>query len=489
MTTAFFANSALALDLYVDNETQLIYAAPGNNRVKLGEFEKKEDIDQLKARLRAEIEEALGLKESVQIGHQKPKEQTQAARNTATEEAPEKPAIPAENKGTLPAAVTYTKNGFEMRTENDRFSLAIQNRVQARFAEPFDSDPRTLADLERNENSFMIRRARTKLNGHAYAPWLKYYLQYDWSQPILRDLNLTIDKYKWAQVRVGRGKVSYNNERVTSSGNQQFVNRSIVNDVFTVDRQQGIEVKGNLFPGTWHDFTYYLGAFTGLGVGERNNDDGNMMYSGRLQWNALGGEMQFSQSDHRLSERPALNISIAANTNRSKCTAFETDSRSCRSLTDVNAAGTPKYRDPSNNTVAGARKGQYEINQMMEEVHFKWGGFSFLHELHAKRIKDTVNNDEETKLLGGFMQAGYFPHRQINFMPENMELAARYAFVDMNTNRDNDKQTEFSAVINYFLEGHFNKLSLQLSRLAVEDPIVLKKNAENRMWAQWDFSF
>jgi phosphate-selective porin OprO and OprP len=485
MTTAFFANSALALDLYVDNDTQLIYAAPGNNRVKLGEFEKKEDIDQLKARLKAEIEEALGLKEGVQIGHQKPKEQTQTALNTANEEAPEKPAIPAQNKGTLPADVTYTKNGFEMSTENDSFSLAIQNRVQARFAEPFDSDPRTLADLERNENSFMIRRARTKLNGHAYAPWLKYYLQYDWSQPILRDLNLTIDKYKWAQVRVGRGKVSYNNERVTSSGNQQFVNRSIVNDVFTVDRQQGIEVKGNLFPGTWHDLTYYAGVFTGLGVGERSNDDGNMMYSGRLQWNLLGGEMKFNQSDLDFHEQAALNISVAANTNRSKCTAFETDSRSCRRLTDVNAVGKAKYSDPSN----GAQNGQYEIDQLMEEVHFKWQGFSFLHELHAKRIKDTLNNDEETKLLGGFMQAGYFPYRQINFIPQQLEIAARYAFVDMNTNRDNDKQTEFSAVINYFLEGHFNKLSLQLSRLAVEDPIVLKKNAENRMWAQWDFSF
>ncbi len=162
----------------------------------------------------------------------------------AAEEVLEKPVLKKENKGSIPAGISYGKNGFEFRTDNDKFSLAIQNRVQARYAEPFDTDPRTLADLERDENSFMIRRARTKLTGHAYAPWLKYYLQYDWSQPALRDLNLTIDKYKWAQVRVGRGKVSYNNERVTSSGSQQFVNRSIVNDIFTVDRQQDIEVAG-----------------------------------------------------------------------------------------------------------------------------------------------------------------------------------------------------------------------------------------------------
>lgn len=482
IASSVLINPAFALDLYVDNETQQLYASPGNNRVKLGSFEKKEDMDQLKATLKAEIEAELKSKQNT--AHEK--SVTTKAANTPTdaELADAGKAASPVKKGNISADVSYGKNGFEFRTDNDKFSLAIQNRVQARYAEPFDSDPRTLADLDRDENSFMIRRARTKLTGHAYSPWLKYYLQYDWSQPVLRDLSLTFDKYKWAQVRVGRGKVSYNNERVTSSGSQQFVNRSIVNDIFTVDRQQGIEVKGNLFPGTWHDMTYYVGAYTGMGIGERNNDDGNMMYSGRLQWNALGGEMKFSQSDIEFHDQPALNISIAANTNRSKCTAYETDSRSCRSLTDEITPGINRYKDPSK-----AAAGQYEISQMMEEVHFKWKGFSFLHELHAKTIKDTLNNDDETKLLGGFVQAGYFPHRQLSFIPENIELAGRYAFVDMDTDRSYDKQMELSAAINYFMEGHFNKLSLQISRLSVEDPIKLQKDTENRLWAQWDFSF
>lgn len=477
MISASLVNPAFALDLYVDTNTQQIYAAPGDNRVKLGSFEKKEDIDKLKATLKAEIEQELKSKQDIEIDKQ---DKALAANGLAdaglaADNNPAK-AIPKERKGYTPASLSYGKNGFEFRTDDDKFSLAIQNRVQARYAEPFDGDPRTLDELDKDEKSFMIRRARTKLNGHAYAPWLKYYLQYDWSQPVLRDLSLTIDKYKWAQVRVGRGKVSYNNERVTSSGSQQFVNRSIVNGVFTVDRQQGIEVKGNIFPGKWYDMTYYAGSFTGLGVGERNNDDGNLMYSGRLQWNALGGEMKFSQSDIDFHEHPALNISVAANSNRSKCTAFETDSNSCRDINNLSKASSGK-------------PGQYEISQMMEEVHFKWNGFSFLHELHAKKIKDTLNNDEETKLLGGFVQAGYFPHRQIALIPENIELAGRYAFVDMDTDRDHDKQTELSAVINYFLEGHFNKLSLQLSRLSVEDPIKLEKDNETRVWAQWDFSF
>lgn len=485
---ASFSESVLALDLYVDQDTQQLYAAPGPNRMSLGTFEKKEDLEQIKQKLKAEIEQELKLKQALTMPGQPATDVRTGVRadlkTVAHEDATghdKKATLP---KGNVPAGISYGKTGFTFRTDDDKFSLAIQNRIQARFAEPFDSDPRSLSDLDRNENSFMIRRARTKLSGHAYVPWLKYYMQYDWSQPVLRDLSLTVDKYKWAQVRVGRGKVSYNNERVTSSGNQQFVNRSIVNDIFTVDRQQGIEVKGNLFADKWYDLTYYVGAFTGMGVGERNNDDGSMMYSGRLQWNALGGEMKFSQSDIEYHEQPALNISVAANTNRSKCTAFETDSRSCRTLTDFDATGNPRYLSAAN-----AKNGQYEIDQLLAEVNFKWRGFSLLHELHSKKIKDTANNDAETKLLGGFVQAGYFPHGLFSAIPPEVEIAGRYAMVDMDTDRSNDKQTEFSAVVNYFLEGHFNKLSLQLSRLSVEDPRLVEKGSENRIWAQWDLSF
>ncbi|NTW62476.1 hypothetical protein HGB25_03685, partial [Candidatus Saccharibacteria bacterium] len=166
---------------------------------------------------------------------------------------PEEKAAMAK-KGILPAGVTYGKKGFEFKTDDGKFSLAIQNRVQFRYANPFDADPRTVAQTEQDTSSFMIRRARTKLSGNLYWPFLKYYFQYDWSQPVMRDLSLTIDKFKWAEFTVGRGKVQYNDERVTSSGNQQFVNRSIVNDVFTVDRQQGVSIKGNLFPKEWYDF-------------------------------------------------------------------------------------------------------------------------------------------------------------------------------------------------------------------------------------------
>ena len=369
------------------------------------------------------------------------------------------------------ANINYGKNGFEFRTDNNKFSLAIQNRIQTRYANPFDSDPRSIEDLQRDQSSFRIRRARTRLRGHAYWPWLKYYLQYDWSQPVLRDLSLTVDKFKSAKFWIGRGKVLYNDERITSSSRQQFVNRSIVNDIFTVDRQQGVQVFGNLFPGTWHDISYYAGVFTGLGVGEGSNDDDNMMYSGRFQWNALGGEMSFSQSDLEYHEKPALNFAFAAATNRSKCTAFQTDNNSCRDL--------PGF--------ATGQDGQYRINQMMEEVRFKWLGFSLQHEMHWKEIIDTFkvqgDSTKKTNLMGGLVQAGYFPHYIFPIIPRNLEFAGRYAFVDPNVNFNGDLQQEASGVMTYFFNGHLNKVNFQVSHLTVQN------QSDQRFWLQWDITF
>jgi phosphate-selective porin OprO/OprP len=377
----------------------------------------------------------------------------------------------------LPVAVRYGKHAFQFRTHDNLFSLAIQNRIQFRYANPFDSDPRSLRDLSRDQSSFMIRRARTKLNGHAYWSWLKYAMQYDWKDPILRDLNLTVDKYAWLKLWVGRGKVQYNDERVTSSGRQQFVNRSIVNDLFTVDRQEGVQLSGHLFPGTWHDLSYAAGVFTGLGVGEGSNDDGQLMYSGRLQWNALGGVIPFSQSDILPHQQPALNVAVAAATNQSKCTAFATADNSCLSL--------PGF------TVGEA--GQYRMNQIMEEIRFRWQGLSMNHELHWKQVVDTQKSQADatrtTGMLGGLVQVGYFPHMLFPGIPKNLEFAGRYAFVDPNAVARDDLQQEISGVITYFLSGHENKLSLQFSHLMVADPQTERNQAAQRLWLQWDISF
>lgn len=71
-------------------------------------------------------------------------------------------------------------------------------------------------------------------------------------------------------------------------------------------------------------------------------------------------------------------------------------------------------------------------------------------------------------MVGGFAQAGYFPHDVIPFVPKKLEFAGRYAFVDPKLAINNIEQQEASGVVTYFFNGHSNKVNFQVSHLNLD---------------------
>lgn len=387
-----------------------------------------------------------------------------------------------------PIEVGYGKKGFFMKSRDGNWATNLQWRAQMRYTNPYRSDPRQVSDFNNaDQSTFELRRVRMKIGGHGYQPWLKYYFEVD-LQPTrksadgsekagtrLIDWRLTLDKYKWLSLRAGQWKINYNRERVDSSGRQSFIERSIVNRTFTVDRQMGVMAFGRLFPGTHADMRYYLGVFNGEGRGV-SNDDSDMMYMGRLQWNFLGRDLKWRQSDVGYSEKPAGSFAIAAATTTGKCTRWS--SSGCGNLDGFDK-------------VNAATDGQFRVEQAMAETAYKWRGFAWQQEFHWKKITDRVNNTE-TDLIGGYAQAGYFFHNLFPAIPENLELAFRYAFVDEPNETDisliNTRQ-EFTGAINYFISGHNNKLTLDVSHLTLDDEFLNKTVSDQRVRFQWDISF
>jgi hypothetical protein len=123
---------------------------------------------------------------------------------------------------------------------------------------------------------------------------------------------------------VGQWKANFNRERAASSGEQQFAERSIVNEVFTIDRQQGLMLMGHVFRGSPFDAWYHAGVFTGMGRGGGSNDDQRMMWLGRYQWNLLGRDLDPEEGDFERSPRPVAALAAAAARNRSPFTRFST---------------------------------------------------------------------------------------------------------------------------------------------------------------------
>ncbi|MCX2743930.1 porin [Mangrovivirga sp. M17] len=365
----------------------------------------------------------------------------------------------------------YGKKGFTMRSDNNRFSMNIRARLQFRFATPEDQDPLTFNDLTGElKPVFKINRARLKVGGHGYKPWLKYYFEYELATSRLLDFRIMIEKYPWMNFKFGQWKVEFTRERFISSGAQTMVDRSIINRPFTADRQQGAQVYGNSTLKGMANFDYWFGIFTGTGRGARENDDNNLMYFGRLQWNPFGEPVDFKGSDIGISEKPKASLAFAALTNTSQYTRFSTGGGgSLRGFED----GEP---------------GQYKVDQVNYETAFKYKGFAWQSEYHRKRITDRLNNDAESFLEGYYLQAGYLFHNAFNWWPEPLEMAARYAKYDPYENLPGESMEEYGLAFNWFFSGHNNKLSAEITDFSYKNEFEESKD-QFRFRIQWDISF
>ncbi|MBL4572587.1 MAG: porin [Gammaproteobacteria bacterium] len=388
----------------------------------------------------------------------------------------------------FPVTAEHVGSGFRFATRDGNWQTDLQWRAQTRFTTPYRSDPRQISSFNAgNQSNFEARRLRMKIGGHGFQPWLKYYFEVDLqpsrdvddsssaSSTRVIDWRIDIAKWDWGGIRLGQWKVDLNRERVDSSGRQQFVERSIANRVFTIDRQVGVQLRGHLFKETPADMRYFAGVFNGEGKGVNNTDD-NMMYMARLQWNFLGRDLSFRQTDVEYTELPTGSFALAGATTTGACTRWS--SSGCGNLDG--------FEKP-----ADAAPDQYEIDQFVQEFAFKYRGFSAQQEHHVKKIRDTVTGIR-SELTGGYVQAGYFFHHLFPVVPAPLEFAARYAYVDepnaSNLTFDNARE-ELTLGANWFFNGHNNKLTIDYSRLKLDDNLLSRNESENRLRFQWDVSF
>ena len=93
---------------------------------------------------------------------------------------------------------------------------------------------------------------------------------------------------------------------------------------------------------------------------------------------------------------------------------------------------------------------------------------------------------------GSYAQAGYFFNELIPSVPEELELAFRYAFVDepdSSSIRETNNREEYTIAANYFIAGHSNKVTLDYSYLTLDDASEKRSYNDNRVRLQWDISF
>lgn len=360
--------------------------------------------------------------------------------------------------------------GWEFHSPDRRFTMRLASRFQFRFSTPFEADPTTTNDFQASDKAtFRVSRARLKIGGSAFEPWLRYYWEYELGTGNLLDFRLMVEKAPWMSVKVGQWKTDYNRETVISSGRQQMADRSLINKPFTLDRQQGVALYGHLAGSRpIANANYWVAALTGMGRGGVENDDDALMYAGRFQWNPLGRAVPMQGSDTRIHEKPALLVAVGGMTNRSPFTRY---SQAGGGQLEGFAPGAP---------------GQYRLHQALLETAYMHRGFSWQQELHFKEVVDRAAGSTTT-LTGVYLQAGYFVHQAWRGWPQPLEAAYRFTRYDPNRDVADDREAEHTLAFNWFFDGHLNKLTVEGSIFSLEQNTSDALD-RTRFRAQWDIS-
>ena len=360
-------------------------------------------------------------------------------------------------------------SGFEFHLMEEKYLLTVDFRGQFRASLNDNNIPVNESDFLDDEDINMgINRARIKIGGYVMDPAFNFYLEQDIRGGNLLDFRVQMEKLPYLSFRVGQWKSRYSTERVISSGKQTGLERSLINRAFTIDRQQGVSVYGNLDGGGVAKFNYWAEVLLGSGRGGTVNDDDNLMYMLRTQWNPNGKVLGFSGSDLKFHKEFVSFIAIAGVTNTSKYTRFSTSG----------GGQLLGFEDGVD--------GQYKIDQLLFETAFKYRGFSWQQELHYKNIDDRVNLTETT-MIGNYFQASYFFHYAIPAIPKPLEVFARYSIYDPDTDIDDNNNQEFNFGLNWFFKGHKNKLTLDYTYLDY-DQFVPFHRTEHMVRLQWDVS-
>lgn len=183
--------------------------------------------------------------------------------------------------------------GITFQPRSKWYSMTLRFRMQNMVGLSFDRD------FSLTQTEARVKRLRLRFDGYIYSPKLVYSIQlgftpYDTKEVPNSNTNLVRDAIVYYvpnahwNIGFGQTKIKANRARVNSSSALQFVDRSIVNREFNLDRDFGFfgEYNGRIGK------RFRLSAKGSITLGEGRNwstsSDGGLAYTGRLELYPLG---------------------------------------------------------------------------------------------------------------------------------------------------------------------------------------------------------
>ena len=183
--------------------------------------------------------------------------------------------------------------GITFQPKNKQYKMTMRFRMQNLLAMDFDDN------FSLQETQARVKRLRLRFDGYIFSPKLLYSIQlgftpYDskvlpnGNQNIVRDAMIYYMPNASWNIGFGQTKIKANRARVNSSSALQFVDRSIVNSEFNLDRDFGLF--GEFYKPLIGDFNMAAKASITLGEGRNwsSSKQSGFAYTGRLELYPFG---------------------------------------------------------------------------------------------------------------------------------------------------------------------------------------------------------
>jgi hypothetical protein len=265
--------------------------------------------------------------------------------------------------------------------------------------------------------------------------------------------NLILDAFvRWKvagnfEVWVGQTKLPGNRERVISSQKLQFVDRSLVNSRFNIDRDMGIQFRNKHTVGEMI-INEALAFSQGEGRNRTAGNDGGLEYTGRVEFLPMGaftGKGDYISSDLKREQTPKLSIGVTFDQNE-------------------NAA-----RERGNLGSYVADTAYNSLQTILADFMFKYKGWVVAGEYaNKKALGDRVRMSTDN---GDAFVSNYFTGEGINLQlgylfENNVEPAFRYTSItpeEAGLASDRDAQRMYTFGLSKYVVGHALKVQTDLS--------------------------
>lgn len=351
----------------------------------------------------------------------------------------------------------FGKGLYNAIAVDSSWSMKIGLRFQTLFVgTSFYQD----GEISQSNSNFLIRRARLKFNGFAYSPKLQYKVELGLSNRdiagltienngtprIILDAVLKYNFYKNFTLWLGQTKLPGNRERVISSGDLQFVDRSLVNSFYNIDRDIGVQLR--------HHFTlgeqFLIREAFAISQGEgRNVTIGNLGgydYTARVEFLPFGAftkKGDYKGSDISREETQKLSVGVT----------YDMHDRAVKTGGNIRKYMTTDI-------------GYFEtdINTVFVDLMYKYQGFSVMAEYANKQADDVFAINSDSSLTGDNVIVGTGLNVQAGYLfKSNWEIALRYTLIDPAKELEKNNTKQYTIGGSRYIQGHKLKVQADLS--------------------------